>query len=617
MKKKLLPLLCLLSFAAITNAQWAYLKYPSYSNVLIYFFRQYSVKDIENTDQLKFQKKPDGWHVVYLNMMQDSTISDQLLWSRDKAAFVNVRFNPAQTAKENDAIMAKLLNAWQGRWYNLFPYYNYPGWEWDVIHDYKDVKNLPDSMLYALGRSYSYATNNLLNNNSGMADKKRMFKLQEGVNCLSPEQLATYNKYHNLAIETYKAVQKLNPDFETIIGNIGIKLADEYMVGYLDMMIYQNEKEANKELKDATFTDFMVSMAKNYLMTCDSNAILFTDGDNDTFPLLFVQAKLKYRRDVLVVNLELLGTVRYANRMRAAFMDAAPLPLTFTQDEVKDGVRDYAYIIDRTKDDYIELKSALDFDRSQNPNDKISVQAGQTINYIPSHKLFFIHGSDKMEWTLPGQYLLRSNLLMLDALVTNNWKRPVYFGSMTGSAVYLGLDRYLEMQGFTYKIVSTKNPSANAEASGMAMSVNTHIVYDNLMNKYSWKGADSLVSAERLIAMDYRIFFSTLAQSLMHNNQNDSALKVLDRCIELFPNEKLKYDQSMFQCISSYYDIGQTAKADAIANTFIYNLHHNINNESGTMVLDDKTKNAIHTDLEKLLKKNHRTELLNKLEETQ
>jgi hypothetical protein len=98
MKKNLLLLLSIISVTA-ANAQWGYLKYPSYSNVLTYFFRQYSVKDIADTRLLKFEKKPDGYHVVlFKSIFMDTVTSDQLLWSRDKDLFLGVRFNSATSA---------------------------------------------------------------------------------------------------------------------------------------------------------------------------------------------------------------------------------------------------------------------------------------------------------------------------------------------------------------------------------------------------------------------------------------------------------------------------------------------------------------------------------------
>jgi hypothetical protein len=88
------------------------------------------------------------------------------------------------------------------------------------------------------------------------------------------------------------------------------------MTAFLDLRTLQNEEEAQKEITGPLYNDFFLDMARNYLSSCDSNAILFTNGDNDTYPLLYLQAAEGYRQDVMVINRSLLNVNNYINRLR-------------------------------------------------------------------------------------------------------------------------------------------------------------------------------------------------------------------------------------------------------------------------------------------------------------
>ena len=587
-KTTVLCLLLLYFFSACTKP--GYRTYPSYKTVYTHFYQTYSVKNLEDISQLQFQKKPDGWHVVVLkHNTVDTIIKDELFWKRGTETFQEIGFTKASYKNENKEQLDRFWRDTKAESFNLFPYYNYKGFDWDIIQDYQGMNNLPDSILYALGRSYSYYADNLLNDNSGFSNKKVKFDLKDGPNSLSPDQLEKYKKYHDLSIETYKKVQKLNPKYETIVGDIGLKLGDEYMVAYLDMMIYQNETEANKELKDNIFDYFMVSFAKNYLTSCDSNAILITYGDNDTYPLLYVQAKYHFRTDVLIVNSSLLETSTYINRMRRPFAGAQPLPLSIRPEQYKDGVLDFVVFntnsssYSNNSDNYEDLKSAMDFILSDDPSHKIDAPSGDKLSYL-STKQFklsvnpanvvnskILHGESinniapEIKWSFQGSYILKDKLILLNVLLNNDWKRPICFAIGGGADEFAGLDNYLRLQGFVYELVPFKNPSGTSYSNA---DISTADMYNTVMHKFQWGNMGNGVPLNKgkiYMAEISRVVVGELAQALIAEGKKDSAIKVLDFCSDSIPEKSLPFENDEMVLDEAYYAAGGFDKANTIS----------------------------------------------------
>ena len=323
--------------------------------------------------------------------------------------------------------------------------------------------------------------------------------------------------------------------------------------------------------------------AVNYLNSCAPNAILFTNGDNDTFPLWYAQEVEGIRTDVRVVNLSLLQTDWYINQMRRAAYESAPIPMTMSPEKYIQGTRDIVYFMDK-KIGYIDIKELMEFVSSENPDNKLNVGRSKPIEYFPTNKIRVSVDSVKviqngtvpksladriqkyMDWEINRQYVLKNDLVIMDLLAANNWERPIYFAVTTGSDAYLNLDEYLQLEGLAYRVVPIK---ANPKESSQGIRVNTEAMYENVMNKFKWGGMKKTgVNLDEnclRMAANMRIQMGVLASSLVEEGKKDKAIKVLNKAFEEMPETNVPYDATVYSLCVAYYQAGDIKKGNQIA----------------------------------------------------
>ena len=327
-----------------------------------------------------------------------------------------------------------------------------------------------------------------------------------------------------------------------------------------------------------------LAIAKNYLDSCAPNAILFTLGDNDTFPLWYAQEVEGYRTDVRVCNLSLLSTSWYVDQMKRKAYSSEALPISMTWDQYKDGTRDVLYL-EPGENQFVDLKAVVNYIKdplfdhtrhlfllSQNKGyrsngraipasfslavDKAKVLANGTVDPKDADQIV-----DRLEWNLGKSGvtpLAKAYIIMMDILANNNWERPIYYASTTGSEAYLGLEEYFQLEGFAYRLVPIKTPRGNETGR-----INSEILYNNLMNvfndhsredflnhpnapkheayPYAWGGFnDSRVyhneDNTRLVSMMRRLY-NRLGNQLLAEGDVERAEKAFDHGNTLLPDE--------------------------------------------------------------------------------
>jgi hypothetical protein len=339
-------------------------------------------------------------------------------------------------------------------------------------------------------------------------------------------------------------------------------------------------------------------VASDYLNSCAPNAILFTVGDNDTYPLWYAQEVENIRPDVRVINLSLLGVDWYIDQQRQMVNQSAGVPMSWTPDKYRGETRNYIRFYNAgsiPQDKFYNLKEVMEFMGSEDPHAKVTTQDGEQMNYLPAQKLFIpvdvasaissgvvdIHDSARVLPQLPFQiskeYLLKNDLAVYDIITSNNWKRPIYFTSPTD----LGINDYLRMDGLTYRLVPLKKEESN-DPMGAEKNVNVPVMYNNLMSKFSFGGANIhgtyFDEPNRKLLQYVRNAYTRLGTALAIDNKKDSALTVLNKADKnllenTFPYAMTTpgqmYNYSSMQTVYAYYLAGDKKKADEIAQKII------------------------------------------------
>jgi hypothetical protein len=326
--------------------------------------------------------------------------------------------------------------------------------------------------------------------------------------------------------------------------------------------------------------------ASNYLNSCAKNAIVFTNGDNDTFPLWYAQEVEGIRTDIRVVNLSLLNTDWYIDQIKRKAYDSDAVPLSFTQDKYRQGKREQILIYEQKGlEGYQNIREMIDFVASDDPNNKFDY-GDRKFDYFPSKKFRIPVDSAKVvangtvpkgmenqilpyiDFEIDRNYILKAELMILDLLATNNWERPVYFAVTVGDDSYIGLQDYFQLEGLAYRLVPIKTTSRGQDFG----RIDTDIMYNNMMNKFAWGGIDKkevyMDENNNRMTMNLRSNFDRLASALIQEGKKDSAIKVVDRAFEVLPENNVPYNFFVVQLAEDYYQAGSTAKADKIMNRY-------------------------------------------------
>ena len=328
-------------------------------------------------------------------------------------------------------------------------------------------------------------------------------------------------------------------------------------------------------------------VAANYLNSCAPNAIIFTNGDNDTFPLWYAQEVEGVRTDIRVVNLSLFNTDWYIDQMKRAAYDAGPIPSSLDWQKYKQGTRDYLPIYDRGLG-HVELMDVVSFIADDSPQSKIPTSRGKT-DYCPTNKVKLTINKEKIiklgladettsefivdeiKWNLKGSGFPKNQLMVLDILANFNWERPIYFAITVGQDNFMGLEEYFQLEGLAYRLMPFKNQSLD----GQTGIVNTDVMYENIMNKFKWGNMNNpsiyLDETNMRMTMNFRNNFSRLADALILEGDLIRAENVLDKCIEIMPNEAVAFNYFNLPIVDAYYRINKKEKANKIIEKLAIN----------------------------------------------
>lgn len=356
---------------------------------------------------------------------------------------------------------------------------------------------------------------------------------------------------------------------------------------------------AKEEWDDHDRSDRYIArdFAANYLNSCAPNAILFTNGDNDTFPLWYAQEVEGIRTDVRVICLELLNTDWYIDQMVHKAYESDPVPFSLTKDQYRQGTRDVVLFHDYndTKvQGHIPVKDLMEFVKKDDKAHMLQVAKETFYHYFPTKNMRVPVDSatvvnngtvpkelagrvvKNIDWTVSGNYVQKNDLMIIDLLAHNNWQRPVYFAATAPASSYLNLAPYLQLEGLAYRLVPIRKNETEKQETRIA----TDIMYDKVM-KFAWGGMEKPGKFLddvfiRSCALNIRQRLGALAIALVDEGKKDKAIKVLDKVIEVTPQENVPYDATMYSITMGYYEAGAPEKANALAKKLFDNFENNI-----------------------------------------
>ncbi|MDA9334793.1 DUF2723 domain-containing protein [Flavobacteriaceae bacterium] len=336
------------------------------------------------------------------------------------------------------------------------------------------------------------------------------------------------------------------------------------------------------------------AMAIQYLESCDPNAILFTIGDNDTFPLWYAQEIEGIRRDVRVVCTSLLNVDWYIDQMKRKAYESDPIPSALTHDQFKWGTRDYI-IKEVVTNDTLSIDQFLGFITSDDPRTKYkhvleqqgydtSGQRRQDLNanYLPTEhvripvdkasvlKNGIVKAKDStlivpyIDIKIKGAALYKNRLLMLDIIANNNWERPIYFtGGAFGDEDYIWMKDYLQLDGLVYKLVPIKTPVAKDNPFDMGR-IDSDKMYEMVTN-WDWgnNGDPSMYHdvETRKNSLTYRGNLARLIEVLIQEGELEKAEEIADLAMAKMPVDLFGFYTLLEPYIGAYYELEATEKA--------------------------------------------------------
>ena len=328
--------------------------------------------------------------------------------------------------------------------------------------------------------------------------------------------------------------------------------------------------------------------AKAYLDSCDKDAIMFTIGDNDTFPLWYMQEVEDYRTDIKLINTSLFATDWYIDQMKRKTYKADPIPSQLTHDQYKHGTLDVAYHFPQSENRW-DIKDFMKWIASNDERTYFETENGHKEKFYPTNKLRLKVDKEKVlqsglvpakdsasivsyiDLDIDPQGLTKNRILMLDLLANNDWKHPIYFtGGANADEEYIWLKNYLQLDGLCYKFIpiETKNQGSMFDMG----KIYPDSMYKKVTN-WDWKEINSkgiyLDVESRKNSISFRNNLLRLTEALIAENMLEKAEEILDLSLDEMPIEAYGHYGICLGYPEYYYKINKVEKAREVSETLI------------------------------------------------
>ncbi len=329
---------------------------------------------------------------------------------------------------------------------------------------------------------------------------------------------------------------------------------------------------------------FAVDSARNMLNSCAKNAILFTGGDNDTFPLWYVQNVEGFRTDVRVVVLSYLTADWYIKQLREKHYLSDALPISLSPKNTIQGTNDALPYVEarQLRGQALDLRRYLQLINENHPAIQVPLMGGGLANTVPTKTLFLDVNRDQLlnggiirtadtaslasriEIGIKSNTIFKNDLMILDIIATSNWERPIYFNNTSVATTNLEMKKYMQMEGMTYRLLPVNGNPNDWER------VASDVMYENVMNNMFWRNLDRsdifFDEEHTKFVLNSRNCFIKLADQLMKEGNMDKAKVVLQRCQQVMPDKGIPYDVTTPTMVQLMIRAGMMEEAAGIAD---------------------------------------------------
>ncbi len=332
--------------------------------------------------------------------------------------------------------------------------------------------------------------------------------------------------------------------------------------------------------------------AYNYLIGLDKNALIFTNGDNDTFPLWYIQEVEGIRTDVRVCCMPFLPQDWYIDQLKRTYYDSKALPISMGFEQYRQGKRGYIPIQNKLKEP-TDLKQLIEFASNDDPRAMLSSTTGRQFNYIPASTFKLPVDKNKVlqtgtvpasraaqidsaiVWSMGQDVIYKDELVILDILAHNNWERPMYYTTPRQSGS-VKLDNYLELQGLSYRLIPIKGEMQ----TGYSGMVNTDIMYENIVNKFRYTNLNNPKVYQdetcRRMIQNMKNNFNRLAAALINEGKPEKAAEVLAKLEKSMPMKVMGYTTMDIENANLWFRAGNKEKGREVTKFAFENIRDNV-----------------------------------------
>ena len=401
--------------------------FPDYETIVehVLKFHDLHAHHADNFYQYRFTRKPNGWYVIpeFYKGSDVVNLDAIKIWTRNSGFVIPSSSDIAEISSPDQHTI--ILSNSKRYDFVIHPFYGYTGWDTDVITYYKKIKSdlLSDHELYGLSRAYSHYASNIFWTHSRYADSD-LVKSYTSKN----SDIRKYLRMSSKSIDRLEDLHKRNPDYKTLVGLSDVKLANQIMAQWYELKLFGYNKQADKFIKKTKpfYDEFWAESSQYILNNLEKDAILFTNGDNDTYPHLWNQVTKNIRKDVLIINSSLLNDPIYYSLLSNGLLDANYFNTGLSKEElIRLGQKNIFVANDSAKNNlsYSELESNLSQQVFSGEKNVFMDYGYYSIPFfnenIEPDSLIFLNATRRQ--------ISYPQFLLADLLFYNYDSRPVYF----------------------------------------------------------------------------------------------------------------------------------------------------------------------------------------------